>query len=144
MPASKNIATYTDCHAVLERAVSSNGVQLKFETKGKATYFSQRLNTYRNLLREANERNKPVGFSGTTPYDHFLIKAEGVQVTIKPRSIDALSIETLDGEPVDLPPVDAPASTFQTEDIEGDEDDLIEEAHDIAEAIRKGGGLSLE
>lgn len=146
MPASKNLAAYTDCHSAFEMALEHGGAKIEFETSGKARNFSQRCYQYRRLLHSKAEASSPPGTITSTPYDQFKIRLSGMFLIIEPHSLKGVKMTTLDGDPIkpEGAKVDRTLSMPDPEHVEEVHDELLEEAHDIAEEIRRTGGLTLE
>ena len=146
MPASKNIAAYTDCHTAFETAIARDGLIVTFDTPGKARNFSQRCYSYRKLLHTQQAATAPAGTVTATPYDEWKIKLEGLTLTFVKHSAAALQFSTLDGEPIEntTVPIDRPLAMPDPENLRDQRDELLEDAFDIAAQIRKSGGLNFE
>jgi hypothetical protein len=127
---------YTDCYQVLEKALTKGGLKIKFTTPSRATHFRMRLNSYRVALRHHQLQGKPEGFVPSTPYDHFTFRLSGTAVIVEERMVDALSIEDLDGNATELTPVPTREDDSP--------DDLLDDALDIVNEIRRKGRVDLD
>jgi len=117
MPTSRNLNTYTDVRRVLDTALQHGGIRYKLPTRGKATNFRLRANTYRLLLQKQAEEsvgNLP-GYIPGTPYDEYIFDTEEEFFVVRPR--DALGqAYAPDGTPVKL--TSEPAPKFdQTDEL---------------------------
>lgn len=98
MPMSKSLIAYTDCKAVLDRALESpKGLKIPRETDGAAIYLQQRLNYFRKLDRDFTRSIFPSEDPrhGVSVYDCLTIRRDGTTVYVQPVREDSLQIEEL-------------------------------------------------
>lgn len=140
MPPSRNIATYTDVYQVLEQALKHDKITYELASKGYATNFSLRINTFLKLLRESKTGDR----DRYNKLKHRINPANPSQILFSPRG-DELSgkLTTPEGALIAAGTPDmesllnanrpeAPAPT------DSSPDDLLE----FARAFRKEQGLA--
>jgi hypothetical protein len=72
MPQPRKTVSYGDCRQVLDQAIQAeDGLIVHFAARGKAFYFRQRLNTFRQIQRRENAKIYGEGhpMHAQSPYD---------------------------------------------------------------------------
>lgn len=102
MSISQNINSYSDCEEAFNAAIGqAKGVRIHRESKGHATRFMQRLNTYRTLLRKQSKEIYENGDAryNASIYDPFIVRRDSEDesaVVIEPFQKKDLRIEVIE------------------------------------------------
>lgn len=101
MSLSNNLETYQDVEKYLNMALANNGARFILTSAPAATRWRQRAYHYRKLVREANAYAPDVMARGKSPWEGFVIRAEGNIVTILREADPVMEAMTLDGAPIE-------------------------------------------
>lgn len=107
MSLSNNLETYSDVEKWLNLAVANDGAKFVLTSGPAATRWRQRAYHYRKLVRDANSQTGRVELMNKSPWDGFVIRAEGNIISIVREEDPVLSAMTLDGVPLEAPELTA-------------------------------------